>query len=60
MACLFMPAPCPVNGLFRTIGEIDRDWMPTMRLQVAEEKRRGKRVWRLDSVEDLDRLGNEW
>lgn len=44
----------PTRALFESIWEVDRDWMPELRSLVEGEKRRGKRVFRLTSVEDLD------
>lgn len=39
--------------LFRTIWEVDRNWMPEIRALVANEEARGKRLHRLATVEDL-------
>jgi adenylate kinase family enzyme len=44
----------PTEGLFRTIWEVDQNWMPEIRRLVALEERRGKRIFRLNSVADLD------
>lgn len=44
----------PTRGLFQTIWEVDRDWMPEIRSLVEHEERRGKRVFRLTSLDDLD------
>ncbi|HEX7183481.1 MAG TPA: adenylate kinase [Thermoanaerobaculia bacterium] len=46
--------PPPTHGLFKTIWEVDRDWMPEIRSLVGHEETRGKRIFRLASVEDLD------
>jgi len=46
-----MPA---TEALFRTIWEVDRDWMPEIRRLVALEEQRGKRIVRLSSLADLD------
>jgi adenylate kinase family enzyme len=43
----------PTEGLFRTMWEIDRDWMPEVRRLVAEREARGKRVTRIASVAEL-------
>ena len=43
----------PIHGLFKTIWENDQA-MPGIRSLVDMEERRGKRVFRLSSVEDLD------
>lgn len=40
----------PTEALFRTIWEVDHDWMPEIRRIVAMEERRGKRVVRLGSI----------
>jgi ATP-dependent DNA helicase RecQ len=40
-------------GLFRTIAEVDRDWMPAIRRLVAAEEGRGKRVHRLAEIDAL-------
>src|SRR6185436_5985377 len=44
----------PIHGLFKTIWENDRDLMPEVRVLVEHEESRGKRSFRLTSVEDLD------
>jgi adenylate kinase family enzyme len=44
----------PTEALFRTIWEVDQDWMPEIRRLVALEEQRGKRIFRLGSIEDLD------
>jgi len=46
----------PTAGLFRTIWENDRDWLPELRRLAAAEEGRGKAVFRLCSLEDLDRF----
>jgi len=45
--------PAPLSGLFRTIAEVDRDWMPELRRFVQAEEHVGKRVVRLQSFEAL-------
>jgi adenylate kinase family enzyme len=45
------------EALFRTIWEVDQEWMPEIRQLVAMEEQRGKRVVRLGSIEDLDGFG---
>ena len=45
--------PAPLRGLFRTIAEVDRDWMPEMRKLVQAEEHVGKRVVRLLSFDAL-------
>lgn len=42
------------EALFRTIWEVNQTWMPEIRRIVALEEQRGKRVFRLGSVADLD------
>jgi adenylate kinase family enzyme len=42
------------EALFRTIWEVDQTWMPEIRRLVALEEARGKSVWRLASVSDLE------
>jgi adenylate kinase family enzyme len=44
----------PTEALFRTIWEVDQNWMPEIRRLVAFEKQRGKRVFRLSSIAELD------
>jgi adenylate kinase family enzyme len=44
----------PTEALFRTIWEVDRDWMPEIRLLATKEEQRGKRVVRLCSIADLE------
>ena len=44
----------PTEALFRTIWEVDQNWMPEIRRLVSFEERRGKRVFRLSSIAELD------
>jgi hypothetical protein len=44
----------PTEALFRTIWEVDRDWMPEIRQRVAMEEQTGKRVVRVGSIAELD------
>jgi adenylate kinase family enzyme len=44
----------PTEALFRTIWEVDQDWMPDIRRLVALEETRGKRIFRLGSISALD------
>jgi hypothetical protein len=46
-----------IEALFRTTWEVDQTWMPQIRSLVALEEQRGKRVFRLASVSDLDNFG---
>jgi adenylate kinase family enzyme len=48
----------PTEALFRTMWEVDHDWLPEIRRLVALEEARGKRVVLLDSVDDLDHFGS--
>jgi len=45
--------PAPLRALFRTIAEVDRDWMPEMRKLVQAEDDVGKRVVHIRSYEAL-------
>jgi adenylate kinase family enzyme len=49
----------PTEGLFRTIWEVDQEWMPEIRRHVAREEQRGKRIFRLGSVADLDEFDGQ-
>jgi adenylate kinase family enzyme len=44
----------PMEALFRTIWEVDQNWMPEIRRLVGLEEQRGKRIFRLGSVSDLN------
>lgn len=44
----------PLRGLFQTMSEIDREWLPEIRGLVDAEEARGKRVFRLGSLDELD------
>jgi hypothetical protein len=44
----------PLEALFRTIWEIDREWMPEIRGLVDAEARSGKKVYRIGSIAALD------
>jgi adenylate kinase family enzyme len=44
----------PTEGLFRTIWEVDQDWMPEIRRLVALEAQQGKQTFVLGSVAELD------
>jgi hypothetical protein len=46
--------PAPLKGLFQTMAEVDRDWLPEIRRLVADEERSGTRVFRLASLEELN------
>jgi hypothetical protein len=46
--------PAPLKGLFRTIADVDRDWMPEIRRLANAEETRGKQVFRLATFEDLN------
>jgi hypothetical protein len=45
----------PTEDLFRTIFEVDRDWMPEVRRLVAAAEGSGRRVERIANVEALNR-----
>ena len=45
----------PTEDLFRTIFEVDRDWMPEVRRLVAAAEGSGRRVERIADVEALSR-----
>jgi hypothetical protein len=40
--------------MFRTIWDIDREWMPEVRVLIAEAQARGARVFRLATLEELN------
>lgn len=44
----------PTRDLFRTIWEVDRTWMPSIRALCDEAQRQGKLVLRLNSIEELN------
>jgi adenylate kinase family enzyme len=44
----------PTRDLFRTIWEIEQDWMPEIRHLCTDAQMAGKTLTRLCSVEDLD------
>jgi adenylate kinase family enzyme len=46
--------PPPLEALFRTIAEVDRDWMPEVRNLADEAERAGKRVMRLTTLDELN------
>jgi adenylate kinase family enzyme len=48
----------PTEALFRNIWDVDRDWMPEIRQLAAAEEARGKRLFRLMSIEELDGLAD--
>jgi len=45
----------PTEALFRTIFEVDRDWMPELRRLVLAAEAAGTRVQRITDVAELDR-----
>jgi adenylate kinase family enzyme len=49
----------PTRELFRTIWEVDRNWLPEIRDMCAEAELGGKPVTRLRSVEEIDAYGRE-
>jgi adenylate kinase family enzyme len=48
--------PAPLKALFRTIAEVDRHWMPEIRRLTHDEEGRGKQVFRLATLEELNRF----
>ena len=48
-------APPPTDTLFRTIFDVDRQWMPEIRKLVDREQQRGKRIVKINDVEELQR-----
>jgi len=44
----------PTRELFRTMWEVDRNWLPEIRSMCAEAELAGKPVTRLGSIEDVD------
>jgi adenylate kinase family enzyme len=44
----------PTEALFRTIWQVDQDWMPEVRRLVTMEEQRRMRVVRLGSIADLE------
>lgn len=48
----------PTEALFRTIHEIDRDWMPEVRRLVAAAEGSGTRVERIADIETLSRAAD--
>lgn len=49
-------APPPLEALFRTIFEVDRDWMPDIRRLAAERESAGVKVHRVVEIRQLDAL----
>lgn len=48
-------APPPTDALFRTIFDVDQQWMPEIRDLVDQEQQKGKRIVRISDVEELQR-----
>jgi hypothetical protein len=44
----------PTRDLFRTIWDVERDWMPGIRALCTDAETQGKIVVRLTSVDELD------
>jgi adenylate kinase family enzyme len=44
----------PTEALFRTMDEVDKDWMPLIRRLCRQAKRAGKAVTRLASLDELN------
>jgi len=49
----------PTRDLFRTIWEIERDWMPGVRAMCADAERGGKMLTRICNLEELQRFTEE-
>lgn len=46
----------PTQALFRTIWDVEQNWMPGVRKLCNEAEAQGKTITRLVNVDDLDRL----
>jgi adenylate kinase family enzyme len=44
----------PTRELFRTMSEVDQDWLPDIRSMCAEAELEGKAVTQLGSVDEID------
>jgi adenylate kinase family enzyme len=44
------------QALFKTIWDVDRDWMPEIRVLCSAAEAQGKTITRIASVEDLNRF----
>ncbi len=53
-------APPPMDALFRTIWDVDKDWMPGIRDLVQSEQKQGKRVDRISSVDELNHYASSF
>lgn len=49
-----IPEAPPLRAMFETMGYVDRELMPEIRSLVAEEELRGKRIFRLTSLEEVE------
>ena len=45
----------PTAALFETMWQVDRDWMPGLRDQIAAQEKAGKKVLRLAALDQLTR-----
>ncbi len=45
--------PPPTEALFKTIWQVDQDWMPDVRKAVDLERQRGKRIDKITSFDEL-------
>lgn len=50
----------PTRRLFEIISEVDRDWMPVLRALCDEHETKGKKVWRLDSLEAVNSFADTY
>jgi adenylate kinase family enzyme len=46
----------PTKELFKTMWDVDQEWMPSIRSLCDEAEKEGKTVLRLRSIDDLDAL----
>lgn len=46
----------PTRDLFRTIWEIDQDWMPGIRAMCTDAEKAGKKLIRICDVDELERF----
>jgi adenylate kinase family enzyme len=51
-----VPAPPPTKELFKTMWEVEQDWMPGIRSLCDAAEQQGKAVFRLRSIDELNAL----
>lgn len=49
----------PTEATFRTLWDVEQEWMPEARRLVDAQEKAGKRILRIASVAELDRFANE-